>query len=59
MNKHDQFVIDMLIRLEDRITKIENFINSIDFSKLKECDHRILSGAILIDGKCTKCGAIA
>jgi len=49
--------------LAKRIMELERFqdITHLQYQKVikKQCDHRILSGAILIDGKCMKCGEIA
>lgn len=58
---NNDFVMNMLIKLEDRVTKIENFINSINFNK--GCEHKftlkskdITCGSTIM--KCHKCGEI-
>jgi hypothetical protein len=52
-------VINMFLRLEQRITSLENFINKYDFSKLKSHEHHADGNCYLTNPprfKCIHCG---
>jgi len=58
MSQRDE-LIDILLRLEQRITNIENFINKYDFTELKPHEHHTDGSCYLTSPpqyKCKLCG---